>query len=283
LDPQFTDAWLGLADLLGFSGLYADDAEEGLAGKQRAREIFERVLAKEPDNVTALIMRGIHRYAHWWDWSGAAADFAHAAALEPQGNAWLVVEQARLAAAQGRLQEAIALDQRANEIQPLNGNGWTTMAYHYLGSGDYARAREAGNQAVRRQPLDEHAHYYLGLGELMQGRAAAALPHFNDSAHELRLTGQALAHHTLGDRAATERDVQLLINRYGHILPYNIAEVYAWRGETDKAFQWLDRAVELHDASFMYLEFDPLLAGLRADPRFAALLAKLNLPPLERP
>jgi serine/threonine-protein kinase len=98
----------------------------------------------------------------------------------------------------------------------------------------------------------------------------------------LRLTGQAVAHHTLGDTVAAERDLQLLTIRYGHILPYNIAEVYAWRGEREKAFQWLDRAVALRDASIMYLEFDPLLQSLRSDPQFAALLARLNLPALTR-
>lgn len=281
LDPGFVDAWIDLADLLGFSGLYADDAQEALAGKRRATEILDRVIALDPGRADAWLHRGIFRYAHWWNWQGAAADFERAATLGVSNPDHLMVEQARLLAAQGKLAEAIAVLQRAAQLQPMTSNAWTVMAYHYLGLGDYVHSHEAATQAVRRQPLDEHAHYYLGLGELLQGRAAAALPHFDDSAHVLRLNGQALAYHTLGDSAAAQRDLQLLITRYGHILPYNVAEVYAWRGDSDLAFQWLDRAVELHDASFMYLEFDPLLKNLHGDPRFAALLAKLGLPPLQ--
>ncbi|HSE11840.1 MAG TPA: tetratricopeptide repeat protein, partial [Rudaea sp.] len=159
------------------------------------------------------------------------------------------------------------------------GNAWTVMGYHYTALGRYDRAREALTQAVRNVPLDEHAHYYLGLGELLQGRPAAALPHFEDSAHFLRLTGLAMAHHSLGDSAASNQDLQMLISRYAHILPYQVAEVYAWRGENDKAFEWLDRSYELHDASFILCEFDPLLRGLHSDPRYAALLKKLGLPP----
>jgi serine/threonine-protein kinase len=94
----------------------------------------------------------------------------------------------------------------------------------------------------------------------------------------LRLTGMALAHHSLGDAAAADQDLKLLIARYGHILPYQTAEGYAWRGEKDKAFEWLDRAYELHDASFIYYTFDPLLRNLHDDPRYGALLKKLGLP-----
>ncbi len=152
------------------------------------------------------------------------------------------------------------------------------MGYHYIGQGNFELARNALTQAIHNVPLDEHAHYYLGLAELLQGRAGQAIPHFEDSAHVLRLTGLALAQHSLGDAAASERQLQLLIARYGHILPYQAAEVYAWRGERDNAFAWLDRAEQLHDASFIYLEFDPLLRNLHSDPRFRALLARLRLP-----
>jgi TolB-like protein/DNA-binding winged helix-turn-helix (wHTH) protein len=279
LDPQFVDAWLGLADVLGHTGLYADRAEEALAGKQRARRILDHVVALAPNRPEAYLRRGIVRYAHWWDWNGAEADLARTAALGWSQNPWYLVELARLRAANGRLQDAIVLGERATQIDPQSG-AWTVMGYHYTALGRFDRAHDVLTQAMRVAPLDEHARYYLGLGELLQGHAAAALPHFEDSAHVLRLTGLAMAHHTFGDADASDQDLQLLITRYGHILPYNAADVYAWRGENDKAFEWLERAYALHDASFMYLEFDPLLRGLHADPRFSALLARLNLPPL---
>lgn len=279
LDPQFIDAWLGLADLLGYTGLYADDADEALAGKRRALEILDHVIAIAPKRWEAYLERGIFKYAHWWDWSGAEADLARAAELGGADDPHRLIEFARLRAATGHLPDALTVLERVAQIDPQSTTVWTVMGYHNLALGRFDRARDVLKQAVSVDPLDEHAHYYLGLGELLQGRAAAALPHFEDSAHVLRLTGLALAHHTLGDAEGSERDLQLLITRYGYILPYNVAEAYAWRGENDRAFEWLERARTLHDASFMYIEFDPLLRGLRADPRFAALLAHLNLPP----
>jgi TolB-like protein/DNA-binding winged helix-turn-helix (wHTH) protein len=278
LDPNFVDAWFGLADVLGHSGMYADSAAEGLAGKRHALEIIDRVVALAPDRPDGWKMRGVFRAAHWWNWTGAEQDLQRAVALSPPDDEQPLVELGRVRAAQGKLAEAIEQEQRAGQINPHSGNAWTVMGYHLTALGQFERAREVLTQAVRNSPLDEHARYYLGLGELLQGHAAAAVPHFEDSAHVLRLTGMALAHHSLGDAAAADQDLQLLIARYGHILPYQAAEVYAWRGDRDKAFEWLDRAYELHDASFIYYTFDPLLRSLHGDPRYHALLKKLGLP-----
>jgi len=61
-------------------------------------------------------------------------------------------------------------------------------------------------------------------------------------------------------------------------LAYQIAEVYAVRGETDKAFEWLQIAFDNHDTGTLALLVDPLLSGLRDDPRYKSLVAKLGMP-----
>jgi ribosomal protein L44E len=59
---------------------------------------------------------------------------------------------------------------------------------------------------------------------------------------------------------------------------YQIAEVYAFRNQSDEAFEWLDRAYAQHDVGLIGTKVEPLLKSLRHDPRYAALLKKLNLP-----
>ena len=59
---------------------------------------------------------------------------------------------------------------------------------------------------------------------------------------------------------------------------YQIAEIYAWRDEKDKAFEWLERAYRQQDGGLTVIKTDPVLASLRADPRYFALLRKLHLP-----
>ena len=69
------------------------------------------------------------------------------------------------------------------------------------------------------------------------------------------------------------------MNRHSNSKRNENAQVYAWRGESDRAFHWLDRAYAQGDGGLIVLKMDPMLRGLRADPRFASFLKKMNLPP----
>lgn len=278
LDPNFIEAWRNLADSLGFMGLYADSAEEALAGKREARSIIDRMITIAPLRGDLYMERAEARYAEWWDWQGAEQDLELAGKLGAPDESDRLVKLARLRAATGHLDEALALTRRSSELNPKYATPFTVRGYHLIALGRYDEARRSLQQALHNSPLDEHARYYFGLVELLQGHTQQALDNFDDSAHVLRLTGQAIGYYTLGDQAASERALQLLISRYGFLVPYQMAEVYAWRGEPDKAFEWLQRSTELRDASFMYLAFDPLLDNIRADPRFAALMKQVGLP-----
>jgi serine/threonine-protein kinase len=80
-------------------------------------------------------------------------------------------------------------------------------------------------------------------------------------------------HHPLESQQALDE----LINTQAAAGAYQIAEVYAWRGEKDQAFLWLDRAYAQRDGGLVELKTDWLLASLRPDPRYSALLRKMNL------
>ena len=88
----------------------------------------------------------------------------------------------------------------------------------------------------------------------------------------------ALAHYVRGDRQAADAALADLIANGRDGLAYQIAEVYAVRGEKDKAFEWLQISFDDHDAGMLGSCCDPLLRGLRDDPRYKNLLAKLGLP-----
>ena len=88
----------------------------------------------------------------------------------------------------------------------------------------------------------------------------------------------ALAQYVRGDRKAADAALADLIANGRDGLAYQIAQVYAVRGEKDKAFEWLQIAFDNHDGGMLSLLVDPLLRGLRDDPRYKNLLAKLGLP-----
>jgi serine/threonine-protein kinase len=88
----------------------------------------------------------------------------------------------------------------------------------------------------------------------------------------------ALAHYARGDRPAADESLAELIARDRDVMAYQIAEVYAWRGEKDKAFEWLQVSLDNHDTGLLSLMIDPLVQGLRHDSRYNSVLAKVGLP-----
>lgn len=82
----------------------------------------------------------------------------------------------------------------------------------------------------------------------------------------------------LGRHREAQRALDELIEKYAQSNAYQIAEVYAWRNERDSAFTWLERAYVQHDGTLVQIKFDPLLARIRDDDRYAAMLTKMGLP-----
>jgi hypothetical protein len=88
----------------------------------------------------------------------------------------------------------------------------------------------------------------------------------------------AMAHFARGDRPAADAALAELIDKDRNVMAYQVAKVYAWRGETDNAFEWLQISVDNHDTGLLSLLIDPLAHSLRQDIRYNALLAKVGLP-----
>jgi thioredoxin-like negative regulator of GroEL len=87
----------------------------------------------------------------------------------------------------------------------------------------------------------------------------------------------ALAHHARGDESAANAALSELVARDRDVMAYQIAEVYSSRGETDKAFEWLQVSLDNHDTGLLSVLIDPLMRGLRRDPRFNTLLVRVGL------
>lgn len=81
-----------------------------------------------------------------------------------------------------------------------------------------------------------------------------------------------------GNESESQRSLKELIGKYGPWIPSTIAAVYGWRGETESVFNWLDRAYARHDLTLGMLQILFPIAATRGDPRYKALLRKMNLP-----
>ena len=93
-----------------------------------------------------------------------------------------------------------------------------------------------------------------------------------------RLYGLALAFHAAGKKKESEAVLAEYIEKYHDIAAFQIAEIYAYRGEREKAFEWLEWAYKQRDVGLTFIKKDPLLAGLERDPRYTVFLKKMRLP-----
>ena len=279
LDPDYAVAYVGLAYAQYFAADYAATPEENVAGRERAMAAAEKSISLAPDLGEAYSARAKMRSILSWDWAGAETDYKKALALEP-GSARTHRDYAQLMQSLGRLPEAIAASRKATELDPLSSGAWTNLAGIYIFSpNSYQEARAALDRALALNPESSFAKITLVLVELLEGRALEALAVARTSGNVWSQVGVALAEYTLGHPAQSQAALDELITKYGHDSAYQIAEIHAWRGEVDKAFEWLERAYAQRDGGLMLIKTDVLLKPLWNDPRFAAMVKKLGLPP----
>jgi TolB-like protein/Tfp pilus assembly protein PilF len=278
LDPGFAPAWAGLATATWWIADAAPTAAAIAEGKRQALAAAEKAVALAPDLADGYIARGSIREGDQWDWSGARADYERALSISPEDGD-VKRYYATFLRTIGRIPEAIAVFRETVKLDPLNARGWTGLGAVYISSGQLALAREALNRSLEINPEQNFAAAWLGVALVLDGQPAAALASFERSTAEwFRLQGTAVAHHDLGHAKESQQALEALIAKYSNSAPYQIAGVYAWRGENDRAFEWLERAVSLRDGGLTLLKCDPIMRRVRGDPRYRAVLAQLNLP-----
>lgn len=277
-DPKFAPAYAALADVLGGNADYSDTPEQVAEGKRRSLELFDKAIALDPGVAQTYRARADVRYSTNWDWAGAQRDLDQADRLNPGQHTVDMMLRSRLFASLGRLDEAIALEKRSTQGDPTAGSMWGMLGFHSAAAGQYAQAHQALAQARKLIPNDVHVNFYTGLTSLLEGNAAEAAREFEVGGGGFRLAGLAMSHHSLGDGALAAQELKTLISKYSDTSAYQIAEVYAWKGDAERAFQWLDRAAAQRDAGLIFLKFDPLLATLRGDRRYVAWLKRMGLP-----
>jgi len=276
LDPSYALAWVGLSRARNWQvNVNLIPAEEG---HRLAREAVERGLALNPNLAEAHAQMGRIKRQVDFDWAGAHASIQRAIGLEP-GDPDIVRQAAYSAALLGRFEEALPLARQAIDLDPLNADSWECLGETEFFMGQLDKAAADGKKGLELSPDAWPGPILLSQIYVMQGWPQDALP-------EIQLVrddpGRAylypMAYYALGREKESDAALQELIAKYHGSMAYQIAEVYAFRNQSDKAFEWLDRAYVQRDSGLIGTKVDPPLKSLHKDPRYAALLKKLNLP-----
>jgi TolB-like protein/tetratricopeptide (TPR) repeat protein len=277
LKPGYAPAWAGLAEPLYFVALQEKTAAAVAARRQRALTAAEKAVELAPGLPEALSTRALLRAAVKYDWNGAKADLERALAVNGKDGDTRR-RYATLLANLGRLPEAIQEARKATEIDPLSSS-WSKLGLLYQAAGELDLAEAAFKRDLEVWPESVAGLFGLGRTLVLASKPKEALEAFARCADEDdRLWGKAIAEHSLGNAAASQRALEALAARYAHTGASDIAAIHAWRGEKDEAFKWLERALEQHDAGMVGFRTDPFFRSLRGDARFAALLRRMKLP-----
>jgi TolB-like protein/Flp pilus assembly protein TadD len=279
LEPNYAPAWAWLAFC------HVRRVGQGLdttgAGFEKASVAARRAIAIDPQLPEPYTMLAIAHMQYDRDWKAAVDALAKVVALDPN-NALGQQTQGHLSVAIGRMSDALTHFRRAVDGDPLNllHRKYLARALHYAGRA--AESVAVMRQAIEINPQFPGLHYELGRALLVLGQPEAARAAFEAEADPSWRgfglpPGYLVTHH---DREARAALAALVAQSTG--AEFQVAETYAFFGETEKSFEWLERARTLHDPGILWIRRDPFLVSIVSDPRYGASLQRLGMPPVSK-
>ena len=212
------------------------------------------------------------------DWEGAEAEYQKGLNLEP-GNSDGLRFMGVLATALGRLDEATRLNKQSLALDPIKPITYLQIGINMYYSNRLDEAIVSFKKTLELNPQFPRTHTFMGKVYLLQGKPEIALAEMQQETDQTwKDYGMSLAYQALGRQKEADEALRNYIARFQNSKLYNVAEIYAFRREKDKAFEWLEKAYKGREVRLTYLKGDPLLKNLEGDPRHRAFLKKMNLP-----
>ena len=276
LDPDYalalaerSEAWTLIGDLTG----------EGKTAYPKARSDAERAVAIAPELAEAHAALGWAHFFTEWKLADGLKEAQRAKELSP-ANPTANDLLARIYVYLANLTEAEKHARQAVEFDPLSHRAQNNLARVLYCEDKLDEADAVARKAVELQPSAASGHRFQVLIATQRGDGERALREAQlEPDEDYRRFELALAHYVRGDRTAADAALSDLISSSRDKLAYQVAQVYALRGETDKAFEWLQISYDNHDTGTLGLLVDPMIRGLHGDPRYKTLLAKVGFPP----
>jgi TolB-like protein/Flp pilus assembly protein TadD len=276
IDPNYAAAWNELGSV------YTSQANLGLRpveeGFKLRREAINKALAIDPEYAPAHASLGLVALANDNDLAAAAQHIEHALQLEP-GNIQLLNAASVMLESLNRLDQAIKLTEYVVVRDPVNAGAHSSLSMVYASAGRFDEAISSAHTALTLSPTRAQSQFNLGKALLLKGEPQAALEAMSREETVWRMIGLPLANHALGQADEADAVVAELIEQYEQGAPYNIAYIMAWRGEADRAFEWLDKAVEFKDGGLSEILTEPLFNNIHEDPRWLPFLESVGKSP----
>jgi len=280
-DPKFALAYAGVADaylLLARMNILAPRE-----AYPKAKEAAEKALEIDDALAEGYAAVAFIKYNYDWDWMGAEIDFNWAIGLNPN-YATAYQYYGSLLVSLGRFEEALAKFEKAKELDPSSVPVRASIASLFIYSRQYDLAAKASKEILKMAPDSPLGPVFRGEAELQKKSFKRALKDFEKGNRLAGPGGQYLpeiahAQAVAGNRLEAQRILGELIQRSEktYVSAYSCAYIFAGLGVKDRAFEYLEKAWEEKSNGMILLKVDPKLDSLRDDPRFDALLEKMQL------
>ena len=277
LDPGYAEAWDGLANNYGYQAI--DSISRSDEAFRLASEAAHKALALDPQYAQAHARLGWIAINYDRDLRSAARHLSHALVLDPSNMD--IIEWAGLLLRRiGRLDQAIEIGKYLVVHDPLNADAHLELGLAYKYAGHWDAAITQYRSALALSPSAMGGHGVIGEVLVLQGNAKAALAEVRlETDGAWRLHVESLAHQALGQSAASEAALAKMIESHGEKNASYIVEEAAFRGDTNRAFQWLDKAAQSRDPSLGAIPLSPFCENLHKDPRWLPYLREHGMAP----
>jgi TolB-like protein/tetratricopeptide (TPR) repeat protein len=276
LDPGMAPAWAGLSQALV---LFGDnfDVPEDVEIKRRAIEAAERAVSLDPGLAEGHAARAVTRLDWQWRYPDASRDSERALTLAPR-SPFALLNHAYVTRSAGRFDESFAAVRKAIEVDPLSARAWNQLTWTAIATGDLAEARAANDRALELAPGSLFVQSSRCNVDFLQGMRDAAREHCEAiSDEDMRRFWRAMQASEWGTPGEAQETLADFVAHVGSRDPGSVAKLYAWRGDSDRAMEWLERA-HRRRVALDEVKVDYFFRNIASDPRFKALLRKMNLP-----
>ena len=280
-EPVYAAAWAGLADSYALLASYGESPPREAMPKAKTAAL--KALEIDDTLAQAHVSLAFVRSFYDWDWAAAEREYQRAIELNP-GYATAHHWYSGCLRAMGRVEEALAEIQRAQQLDPLSLAIGRDLGRTLRSGRQPVRAVEQFRKVLELDPSFPSGYVHLGMAYEDQRMYPEALAAFQKAT--LLPGGNPFATGALGHcYAASGQSGQarkLLdelegLSRQRYVSAISRAVIYIGLGEKDAAFKWLERACQEHDPWLGWLNADPIFDSLRADRRFPELLKKVRL------
>ena len=276
IDPKFVTAWVRLADVESYRWAFGrGSASQSLNKSQYS---LEEALRLDPRNAEALALLGMINIGHDRDFDTGARHLSKAQELDPR-NPYVIEKAGLLLWFLGRLEESTEVYEYLTSVDPANSQLLVDLGSNHLCTGRLEDAIAAFKTALYLSPDNMEAQSQIVRTWILMGRPDAATEFLENGRGGVGAPLRAILSFASGDVDASDSFLNESIDKHGDSRPWYIAQVFAFRGETDRAFEWLRRAAVREDPALLLAVSEPIFRSLHNDPRWKVFLDEIGLSP----